>query len=279
MQEKSSQSNWLDVPGLNKRYMLLRQIGGGSYGKVFSAKDKNTNTLVAVKVISWLFEDLIDWKKILREINLMRVIDSEYVVKLLDLGIIGDPESFDSIYIVMEYVKTDLKNMQADEKKLSLRKMKKIMYSFLWGIKYLHSAHILHRDLKPANLLLDKESVKICDLGLARSLEGVYEDEELSYKKKLEPLPKLDKNQKRKSQMLLNPENSKNNLVKLSLKRKQTINAKENIENAGPLNSKAGKRDSISSNTSKLGLSRLSFGSVGHSYVMNTHVPEKAKNK
>jgi len=40
--------------------MLLRKIGGGSYGSVYSAKDRTTNKLVAVKVVSGLFEDLID---------------------------------------------------------------------------------------------------------------------------------------------------------------------------------------------------------------------------
>jgi mitogen-activated protein kinase 1/3 len=131
MQDRLSSRSVLVVPGLNSRYLLLRRIGGGSYGSVYSAKDKQTNKLVAVKVVYELFDDLIDCRKILREINLMRVIDSEHVVKLLDMDIIGDEDSFNSLYIVMEYVKTDLRNMQADEKKLSLKQVKKIMYSFL----------------------------------------------------------------------------------------------------------------------------------------------------
>jgi mitogen-activated protein kinase 1/3 len=41
-------------------------------------------------------------------------------------------------------------------------------------VKYLHSANVLHRDLKPANILVNEDcSVKICDFGLARSIEGV----------------------------------------------------------------------------------------------------------
>lgn len=42
------------------------------------------------------------------------------------------------------------------------------------AVKYLHSANVLHRDLKPANILVNEDcSVKICDFGLARSIEGV----------------------------------------------------------------------------------------------------------
>jgi len=44
----------------------------------------------------------------------------------------------------------------------------------LLGLKFLHSAEVLHRDLKPANVLINEDcSVKICDFGLARSVEGI----------------------------------------------------------------------------------------------------------
>eukprot|EP00344_Euplotes_crassus_P000855 CAMPEP_0197002250 /NCGR_PEP_ID=MMETSP1380-20130617/6783_1 /TAXON_ID=5936 /ORGANISM="Euplotes crassus, Strain CT5" /LENGTH=39 /DNA_ID= /DNA_START= /DNA_END= /DNA_ORIENTATION= len=39
---------------------------------------------------------------------------------MLDMGIIGEEDSFDSVYIVMEYVKTDMKYMQSREEKLNL---------------------------------------------------------------------------------------------------------------------------------------------------------------
>lgn len=66
----------------------------------------------------------------------------------------------------------------------------------------------------------------------------------------------------------------------LKFERRATVNPdRENIENEGALGMNTNKRDSVSSNSSKLGLSRVSFGSVGHSYVMNTHVPVKPKKK
>lgn len=47
-----------------------------------------------------------------------------------------------------------------------------ILYNLLCSINFLHSANIAHRDLKPANILIDSEcNVKICDFGLARSME------------------------------------------------------------------------------------------------------------
>ncbi|CAF4614426.1 unnamed protein product, partial [Rotaria magnacalcarata] len=41
-------------------------------------------------------------------------------------------------------------------------------------MKYLHSANVIHRDMKPSNVLLNQQCrAKICDFGLARSLNHV----------------------------------------------------------------------------------------------------------
>ena len=208
----------------------------------------------------------------------MRRIDSEFVVKILDMNIIGTGEEFDSLYIVMDFAKTDMRNMQSDKAKLSIKQVKKIMYTFLCGIKYLHSANILHRDLKPANLLLCGDTVKICDLGLARSLVGVFEDDYLEYRK--DPIPSsIVRSRKRKSvNPMVKREDFKSNL--LDLQRKATINnTKENVENEGALNMNFNHRDSIGSNSSKLCLSTISFSSGGPKFVKNKYVPDKAVGK
>ncbi len=46
-------------------------------------------------------------------------------------------------------------------------------------MKYMHSANVLHRDLKPANVLINSDcSVKIADLGLARSYSRLNDEYE-----------------------------------------------------------------------------------------------------
>ena len=47
-------------------------------------------------------------------------------------------------------------------------------------MQYLHSAEIIHRDLKPSNILINSDChLKICDFGLARSLQQQSQERDL----------------------------------------------------------------------------------------------------
>ncbi len=71
------------------------QIGRGAYGVVASAHDSRTGYRVAIKRISRLFSDLIDAKRILREIKLLRHLSMhDNVVGLLDI-MTGPPDCED----------------------------------------------------------------------------------------------------------------------------------------------------------------------------------------
>lgn len=52
-----------------------------------------------------------------------------------------------------------------------------IIYQCLAALKLMHSGSLLHRDMKPSNVLLNSDChVKLCDLGLARSVAADAED-------------------------------------------------------------------------------------------------------
>lgn len=60
---------------VDERYEVKKAIGVGAYGLVIAAMDTSTGKEVALKKISGVFDDLVDAKRVLREIRLMRRLD------------------------------------------------------------------------------------------------------------------------------------------------------------------------------------------------------------
>ena len=157
-------------------YEIQKQLGSGAYGYVVEAIQKSTGKKVAIKKIKELFDDIIDAKRILREITLLRKINHPNVVKIVDILEPKDLKNFQTIYIIMDFCTSDLKKLFKSPIYLQPLHLQTLIYNTLCGIKYLHSANVLHRDLKPANILINEDcSVKICDFGLACSMEGILD--------------------------------------------------------------------------------------------------------
>jgi cyclin-dependent kinase 2 len=94
----------------HNRFQKKHTLGQGSYGKVFLAKDTMYNTDVAIKKS----KIPLDYDGIppsyLREIVILRELDHPNIVKLLEV-VLTDNE----LYLVFEYVETDLKQMLLDD--------------------------------------------------------------------------------------------------------------------------------------------------------------------
>ncbi|KAL7066403.1 protein kinase domain-containing protein [Cryptosporidium serpentis] len=155
------------------RYQVRHLIGTGSYGHVCEAYDTMENRLVAIKKIHRVFEDLVDCKRILREIALLNRLNHDNIVKVLDICVPDNLLTFDEIYLVLEIADSDFKKLFRTPVYLTELHVKTLLYNLLVGLKYIHSAGIYHRDLKPANCLVNQDcGVKICDFGLARTVRS-----------------------------------------------------------------------------------------------------------
>ncbi|KAG8391121.1 hypothetical protein BUALT_Bualt01G0155000 [Buddleja alternifolia] len=164
--------NMISGLGSMYRYEYINIISGGSYGIVYRALDKITGKIVAMKQeIHGLSESS------LREINILKSLPRHpSIVELKD--VITDGR--DQVYVVMEYLETDLERyIDMKEKSLGISEVKCLMKQLLEGVKFLHENGVMHRDLKPLNLLMNirGDQLKICDFGLSRqfgSRSGSY---------------------------------------------------------------------------------------------------------
>lgn len=159
---------------------LIQKVGAGAYGSVASFSDPRDHSKVAVKKITDAFSDLVDGKRILREVKLLRSFSHDNIIRILDMYPPDHPD-FDDIYIVTDLMETDLHRVIKSKQKLSEDHQMYFTYQILRALLYLHSASVVHRDLKPSNILVNKDcGLKICDFGLARGLSLQRDDPALT---------------------------------------------------------------------------------------------------
>ena len=170
---------------VDERYEYIKQIGVGAYGVVISCYDKKTNRNVAIKKVGNAFEDLIDAKRIVREIKLLRFFKHDNIVSLIDIQKPPKRTGFEDIYIITDLMETDLHRVIYSRQELTDDHIQYFIYQILRGVLYMHSANIIHRDLKPANILANKNcDLKICDLGLGRAEVYDYDQKKNNKKQK-----------------------------------------------------------------------------------------------
>ncbi|CAM8950465.1 unnamed protein product [Rhodiola kirilowii] len=149
------------------KYEMLNELGKGSYGSVYKARDLKTSELVAIKVIS-LSEGEEGYEEIRGEIEMLQQCSHPNVVRYL-----GSYQGEDYLWIVMEYCGggsvADL--MNTSEEPLEEYQIAFICREALKGLAYLHSIFKVHRDIKGGNILLtDQGEVKLGDFGVAAQL-------------------------------------------------------------------------------------------------------------
>ena len=147
-----------------------KQLGCGSFGRVFLVAHNETNELFALKTI--------DKRKIMVTYGKLDIIYDEINIhsKLLHQNIIkvyNVYEDEETINIIMEYAqKGNLYQLIKNEKNgFSESKAFDYFIQMINAVYYLHSNNIIHRDIKPENILISEDDqLKLCDFGWAREL-------------------------------------------------------------------------------------------------------------
>jgi serine/threonine protein kinase len=145
------------------RYVLLDQIGQGARGRVFKARHRLMDRVVALKVLVWddtLSETSVS--RFFREMKIVALLDHPNVVRAIDADVHeGSP------YIVMEYLEgDDLEHVLARRGPLPPDEVIDAMAQVSRGLSHAHDKGVIHRDVKPTNVFLLKTGeAKLLDLG------------------------------------------------------------------------------------------------------------------
>jgi len=143
-------------------FVLVKEIGRGSFSTVYLGKHVENGVNVAVKVIKKgeNNEELSEWE-LLKQISHPFI--SQFYEKI---------EDEENTYLVMEYLEEgNLLNYVNNNGCLDEAVAQKFFFQMISAIDYLHNeAKIVHRDIKCENVLIDKHgNIRLIDFGLSKS--------------------------------------------------------------------------------------------------------------
>jgi tetratricopeptide (TPR) repeat protein len=153
---------------LGKRYQLMERIGQGGMGVVYRAKDRLTDSEIALKsllldskVPESELHGLTQRVQLANEFKWLSSLRHPNIVSVIDYGfdLLGQP------YFTMEFLQGHSNIVEYCAKK-PLHQRLGILGNVLHALAYLHRRNVIHRDLKNSNVLVRGEQVKLLDFGL-----------------------------------------------------------------------------------------------------------------
>ena len=148
------------------RYLILRQLGEGGMGVVYSAIDPELDRKIALKLLrpARRASGPIAQARLLREAQAMARISHPNVVAVHDVGTHGE-----EVFVAMELVEGGTLTDWVEEKPRKLDELLRVFVEAGRGLAAAHGVGLVHRDFKPENVLVGADGrVRVTDFGLAR---------------------------------------------------------------------------------------------------------------
>jgi len=149
----------------DKLFDDLREIGHGSFGAVYYARNNITSEVVAIKKMSYGGKQSLEkWQDILKEIRFLRKLKHPNCINYH-----GCYLKEHTVWLVMEYCLGSAADIiEVHKAPLLEEEISAICAGCLAGLSYLHLQSRIHRDIKAGNILLtDAGCIKLADFGSA----------------------------------------------------------------------------------------------------------------
>ena len=153
------------------RFQVLRRLGRGGMGVVYSAYDEELDRRVAIKLLRPdRLRDPASMQQFRAEAQAMARLSHANVVQIYEVG-----EHEGQLYIAMEFVQGhDLRRWLHERR--PWRERLAALCQAGRGLEAAHAAGIVHRDFKPDNVMIDAGGrVRVLDFGLAQTREDVID--------------------------------------------------------------------------------------------------------
>uniref|UniRef100_A0A8C2DLN2 non-specific serine/threonine protein kinase n=1 Tax=Cyprinus carpio TaxID=7962 RepID=A0A8C2DLN2_CYPCA len=138
-----------------KLFTDLREIGHGSFGAVYFARDVRTAEVVAIKKMSYSGKQTNEkWQDIIKEVKFLQRIQHPNSIEYKGCYLLKNIHLYHFCLV--------------HKKPLQEIEIAAITHGALQGLAYLHSHNMIHRDIKAGNILLTEPGqVKLADFGSA----------------------------------------------------------------------------------------------------------------
>jgi tetratricopeptide (TPR) repeat protein/tRNA A-37 threonylcarbamoyl transferase component Bud32 len=157
------------------RFTVLKRIGAGGMGVVYSAYDPQIDRKIAIKLLRGVDEDKGSHRdRLFREAQALGKLSHPNVVTVFEVG-----DFRGQVFVAMEFVEgKTLREWVPDEGDAVTQILDKFAQAGL-GLAAAHAAGLVHRDFKPDNALVGADGrVRVLDFGLARGLDEAPEPDQ-----------------------------------------------------------------------------------------------------
>jgi serine/threonine protein kinase len=148
------------------KFELLEELGIGSFGHVFRARDTELGRIVAIKLLrAGRLASREEVDRFLREARSAAQLKHPGLVALYETGQTEEGV----IYLVEEFVQGETLAARLKAGRLAFRQAAELIANVADALDYAHRHGVIHRDVKPSNILLDADGrPHLMDFGLAK---------------------------------------------------------------------------------------------------------------